>query len=55
MGCDVMLRDHNGGFILSASEGLGGFQSLELAEAIAVSTCSDDLSIPWNYKGSACV
>jgi hypothetical protein len=35
MGCGVVLRDHHGGFILSASEGLNCFPAPELAEALA--------------------
>ena len=36
MGWGAVLRDHNGGFIMCAREGLPGFPAPELAEAIAV-------------------
>jgi ribonuclease HI len=36
MGCGVVLRDHNGTFILSVSEGLEGMPQSEMAEALAV-------------------
>jgi ribonuclease HI len=36
MGCGAVLRDHNGTFILSVSEGLGGMPLAEMAEALAV-------------------
>jgi hypothetical protein len=36
MGCGIVLRNHEGGFILSMSEGFGGLPAPEMAEAIAV-------------------
>jgi ribonuclease HI len=35
MGCGIVLRNHDGDFILSVSEGLAGLPSPEMAEALA--------------------
>lgn len=42
----AVLRDHNGDFILSLSEGVEGFPSPELAEALAVRRA---LTVAWSH------